>query len=238
MLTFFTNLRIRNALFYYLGIGYLLLFVFFLIGFTLCHYELALICHWIKPFKFSLSFALYFFTLGWFLDYLKEVWGEKKIKKISLLLACLILIEMAVILVQSALSYTSMTLYHLANFIIVLNTALLIYIAMQFFRKLTLKPISYLWSIRASFLIFIISSAIGLYLVQAYGPVVPDNKHFGMPFTQLSSPRQNLISLHFIGLHYLQALPLACYYFKGGKGFVFMFFSLYLMLCLIVIFFK
>lgn len=236
MINFFTTLRARNPLFYYLGIGYLLVFLIFLIGFALCNFEIALICHWIKPFKFSLSFALYFMTLGWFMEYLKGVWGEKKIKTISQWLALLILFEMIVILLQSALSYTNMMLYHLANLFILLNTALLIYIAAQFFRNLSLKPISYLWSIRASFLVFIVSSMIGMYLVQAYGPMLPDNKHFGLPFSQLSSPRQNLISLHFIGLHFLQALPLCCYYLKRGKTFIFMSVFLYLSICLIAFF--
>ncbi len=98
---FLLESRRRNGLFFYLGMCLFALFLVFLAAFGICRHSLSEICHWLKPFKFSLSFGIYVFTLGWYLEYLKTTLGEKKIKQVSRWITLLIIIEMVVILLQS-----------------------------------------------------------------------------------------------------------------------------------------
>jgi hypothetical protein len=167
------------------------------------------------------------------MEYLKTTEGEKKIKQLSRGIALLIILEIAVILLQgwqASDSYAHLQVsmqttksltrieFIVSNALILINTAIVIYIASRFFRKIPLEPLSYLWGIRAGFLVFIVSCFLGEFLLYRYGQSPPNPHHFGLPFTQFASARSNLISLHFLGLHYLQLLPICCYFLRDRLG--------------------
>jgi hypothetical protein len=220
----------RNALLFYLSMILAFMFLIFLGSFGVCgNPPIAEICYWLKPFKFSISFALYVFAIGWLMEYLKPVIGEKRIWIVSVLIASLIVIEMVVIFLQSIQHSEAYTHFQLAenttetisNILqlisttaILTNTAIVSYVGILFFRKIPLQPSSYLFGIRIGFAVFLSSCFLGVFLLLYYGKVPPDHEHFGLPLTQLSSMRNNLISLHFFGIHALQLFPLIGYYFK------------------------
>lgn len=231
--TFFKILKERNPLFFSLGIALIIQFFLFLVFFAICQFTLSEICNWLKPSKFSLSFAVYAFTLGWYMEYLKGLWSPQKIRAISTFITILILMEMTVIFLQSLQNshylfiskefdaIASRSLYIAANAIILVNTVIFLYIGIQFFRKIPLEPISYLWSIRSGFVMFTFSAFIGIFLIERYGQMPIDSTHYGIPFTKFSTTRDNLISLHFLGIHYLQLLPLSVYFLQKYAGKIF-----------------
>lgn len=236
IINFFKELHRRNSPFFYLGMMLLALFFLFLFTFKSCEDSLSDVCHWLKPCKFSASFAVYVFSLGWFLEYLKESWGEKNIRRVTWILFSIVSIEIVLVFFQgwiTSVSYTdlhlsnamtaifSRRLYLLANIVIVADSAVVAFITYQFFRKISLKPEGYLWSIRAGFVTLILSSFLGAFVIAKYGQVPTDPNYLGFPFTRFLN-RDNLISMHFVGIHYLQILPFCCYFFQKylGKKFV------------------
>jgi len=237
MKNLFIELYRRNLVLFYLSVFLFVLSLLFLMTFHACQYSLSIICQWIKPSKFAISFLVYVVTLSWYMEYLNGLLGEKRIRLLSWLLCALVLMEMGVIFTQSITNSLSEPLYHLSNAIIVTNTVVAIYIGLQFFRPLPLKPVIYLWGIRAGFAVFILSCFLGAFLVIRYGQVPPDNSQFGLPFTKFSSTRDILISIHFLGIHYLQLLPLCCYLFEKHlkKGFIFSSVGIYTMVCLLFV---
>jgi|694.fasta_scaffold11832_2 hypothetical protein len=250
---FIDELRRRNSLFFYSGLLLFAMFIAFLISYSFCPYAFFEICHWLKPGKFALSFAVFLLTLGWYMEYLKGYLGEQKIKMLSRLIVFLIFAELVDIFLQSwlvsdsdyrfqiptlTIREFSRLLYLLGNGLILVTTSITIYIGLQFFRPLSLKPTLYLWGIRAGFIVFIVSSILGGFLVHKYGQVAADPSHFGIPFTQFVPKRNILISLHFLGIHYLQLIPLCCFYFEKylKKTFVYSAVGIYFLACILVLF--
>ena len=236
VINFFKELHRRNAPFFYLGMALSALFLLFLVTFRSCENSLSEVCHWLKPCKFSASFAVYAFSLGWYLEYLKGIWGEKNIRRVTWLLLAIISIEIVLVIFQgwvTSVSYMdlhlsnavtalfSRKLYILANAIIISDSVVILFITFQFFRKIALEPEAYLWSIRAGFVALILSSLLGAFVIAWYGQVPIDPTYYGLPFTRFTN-RDNLISMHFLGIHYLQALPFCCYFFQKylGKKFI------------------
>lgn len=236
---FAIELKKRNTILFYLGMGLTTIFLGFIVAFGIWNKPIDQIFYWLKPFKFSISFAIYVFTLGWFLEYLNPILGEKKVRQLSAWFALLITIEMMVIFLQGwqvSVSYASLQLSPQTNELIksilsffgnatlVINPAFAIYIASLFFRRIHLEPRSYLWGIRIGFVLFIFSCCLGGFLMLQYGHLPPNSNQLGMPFTQFGSVRDNLNSLHFLGIHSLQIFPLCGYYlsdFKKGKSVIF-----------------
>lgn len=227
------NLKLRNPVLYYLGNCLLALFAMFLIGFIICHYSVYEFCSWLKPGKFTLSFALYAYALGWFLYYLKETLSEKTCRLLTWAIVSVIILEMVVTLIQSTMTtplYSSLEvplpltqfllrgLYKLGNLFIIINASIALFIGAQFFKPLELSPPAYLWSIRASFIVFVLSCFLGLLLVIYYGQPIPDPNNLNMSFTQLSTLRSNLITMHFLGVHSLQLIPFMVYYLQKYLG--------------------
>lgn len=221
------ELHRRNSILFYGGMLFTAIFIVFLIGYQACNYVLFEICHWLKPGKFAISFAIYTVTLGWFMEYLKEVLSKNRIRMLSVAIVFLAVMELSVISFESWLtsgrfyssqippetvSLLSRALFITVNTMIVLTTLITLYIAVQFFKPIALEPYPYLLAIRAGFIVFIASCALGGYLIERYGQVPIDSTDYGMPFASYSSRRDILISLHFLGIHYLQLLPLCCYF--------------------------
>jgi hypothetical protein len=227
------NLRLRNPILFYLGGCLWALSIFFLIAFAVCHYSIYELCHWLKPGKFTFSFAVYAATLGWFLYYLRGSLSATTLKALSWIITVVITLEMVIMLIQSWMSSTSYfslqvplawtqlfleTSSLLGSFLILANTGIALFIGTQFFRSITLQPAMYLWAIRASFAIFLLSCFLGLLIMVYYGPTEANSEDLSIPFTQISIPRNNLISMHFLGIHLMQIVPFMTYYFQNYLG--------------------
>lgn len=227
------ELRRRNPVLFYLGTVLLLLFLFMVIGYTICQYTLYELCHWVKAGKFTLSFALYALTFGWYMEYFKGYLSNTTLKWLTWALALPIILEMTTTFTQTWMTsqdYARLNidpattarwlniLSKLSLGFIILNTLAATVIGLQFFRSINVKPAAYLNSIRASFILFFISAMLGGFILHHYGPALPDQSSLGMPFSDISSTRNNLISLHFLGLHLLQILPFTVYYFQRYLG--------------------
>ena len=224
------KMKKRNWVLFYCGTLLMLLFALFLVGGVVCQYSLYELCHWLKPGKFSVSFAVYAFTIGWYLEYLKDSVSQSALKVISWVVATLMLLDMSLMIIQSWMaseSYSSLhisphvthmlkdTFHHLNNMFIFTNTVIALLITMFFFQANQLKPRIYLWSIRLSFVIFLLSCSLGSLMLLHYGPLDPDSDNLGIPFTQFTSLRNNLVSIHFLGIHSIQIIPFITYYSRN-----------------------
>jgi hypothetical protein len=228
--SFLVEAKRRNPLLFYLAVVQTVLFLMFLATFWVCGSPpIAEICYWLKPFKFSLSFAIYVLTLGWLMEYLRSDIGEKKLRLVSIGIALMTIMDTVAMFLQSmqhselytylqlsekTTEFISEALRLISDTGIVVNSAIACCIAICFFRKNSLQPRTYLWGIRIGFAVFISSCLLGMFLLAYYDKMPPDHEHFGLPFTQLHSIRYNLISLHFFGIHAIQLFPLIGYYFK------------------------
>lgn len=222
------ELHRRNEILFYATAIFTAIFITFLIGYQTCGYVLYEICHWLKPGKFAISFAIYTATMGWYMEYLKDTLGEKRIRILSIAIVTLAFTEMLAIVFESWLTsgsiysiqippetakWLSRALYLAGNTMIITTTIITSYIGLQFFKPISLEPYAYLLGIRAGFVVFAISCTLGGYLIDHYGQMPLDGTHFGIPFMRYGSRRDILSSLHFLGVHYLQLLPLCCYFF-------------------------
>lgn len=206
------ELKHRDPILFYFGTGLLGLFFISVVFVVICQYTIIELCHWLKPGKFALSFAFYAFSMGWYLYYLKETVSNKILKTISWLIALVIVLDMILMLVESGLKLPNEMLFYAGNGLVLVVTAITFYVTVQFFKPISLKPQAYLWSIRFSFVLFLLSCLLGLAMMLHYGQVDPDPENLNIPFTQLSSMRANLISLHFVGVHAIQLIPFFIYY--------------------------
>lgn len=242
------ELKKRNFILYTLGINLLILFTIYLFALAICQYNIYELCHWLKPGKFTLSFALYAFTIGWFLYYLKNTLSETTLRILSWMIAATIVLELFVIFAQTTTETTfysllnvpasttqglQRVLYILGNILILSNTAITTYIAVQFFKPLPVQPEIYLTSIRVSFIVFLLSCLLGILMVLHYGQTDLDGNSLGLPFTQITTLRSNLISIHFLGIHIMQILPFVTYYLHNyiGRKFLGSVLSLYAIVC-------
>lgn len=230
--SFFQESKRRNPLLFNLSLILTLLFLLFLATFWICgNPPVSEICFWLKPFKFSLSFAVYVFTLSWLMEYIRPKIGDKRLRRISIGIIVLVVMKMGILFFQSVqysdffssfdlsdqtTAHIAKTLSLMGNIVISITSALVLYIAIQFFRKVSLRPSSYLLGIRAGFVMFISSCILGFFLLLNFGPSPPDHQSFGFPFTKFQTARDNLISIHFFGIHALQFLPILGFYSKGS----------------------
>lgn len=241
------NLKQRNRIFFYFGNCLLFLFIIFLSAFAICQYSIYELCHWLKPGKFTFSFAMYVFTLGWYFYYLKDSLSERTLKILTWTLTIIISLEMIIMIAQSWMASTTYlslqippskthllleTLYTSSNLLILTTMSITLFIAAQFFRPIQLQPI-YLWSIRASFLIFFLSCILGILMMIHYGQTSTDSTNLNIPFTQFSTVRSNLISMHFLGIHCMQLIPFMTYYLPNylGKKFLLSITTVYSLAC-------
>jgi hypothetical protein len=177
---------------------------------------------WIKPIKFSLSIAIYVWTLAWFLRYLQ--WDRppglsRSIKIISRGVTISMLTEIACIVMQSARGTTShfngATPFDAAVFIlmgltIVLNSVFVVWALVLFCKSDLPIPPAYAWGIRCGMLLFLLAGAEGGLMIRHHAHTVgaPDGGA-GLPLINWSREHGDLRVAHFLGMHALQVLPFA-----------------------------
>jgi hypothetical protein len=175
---------------------------------------------WIKPIKFSISIAIYVWTLAWYLRYLAG--RRRPVRIISWGVAICVLSEIAGITLQSARGVPShfnvttplnAAMFAAMGIMIGINTALLIWVCLLFFVDHPHLPLAYLWGIRFGLLLFLLASFEGVFMVMYGSHTVgaPDGGA-GLPFVNWSREHGDLRVMHFAGMHALQVLPLAGYW--------------------------
>lgn len=220
MKQFLARLRARNSLLYYAGwLNVLGALVCMVLIFSTDTVVLG-INAWIKPMKFFLSIAIFSWTMGWLLAYLRK---QRAVKIYSMVIVMVLAFEMVIIIWQAANgrpSHFNITtplyalLFSLMGIAITLLVVWTVYIAYLYFRQSEFEiPASYVWGIRLGLVMFIIFSFEGGVMASQLAHTVgaPDGGA-GLPVVNWSTRYGDLRVAHFIGMHALQVLPLAGYY--------------------------
>ncbi len=174
---------------------------------------------WIKPIKFSVSIAIYVWTLAWYMRYLVD--RARAVRIISCGVAISMLTEIACIVMQSARGTTShfngATTFDAAVFILMgvmigLNAMLVVWVLVLSCKPGLRIPPAYAWGIRCGLLLFLLASAEGGIMIGNHAHTVgaPDGGP-GLPLINWSREHGDLRVAHFLGMHALQVLPFAGY---------------------------
>src|SRR5919201_4643975 len=122
----------------------------------------------VKPMKFALSIAVFTASIAWVLSELPSSTRSKQI--VTWGIAVAMIVEMALITLQAARGVTShfntsspfnVVVFAIMGMMIIVNTMLVAYVTMQFYRARPLLPAAYLWGIRLGLTMFILASLEG-----------------------------------------------------------------------------
>lgn len=224
--SFFAELFRRNPPLAWTGAINLLLFFILLAAMPFETRMVGGINLWIKPAKFSLSIAIYTWTLAWLLDALRA--HPAAVRFITWGVVTAMTIEQVLIVGQAARGVAShfneatggdAAVFILMGVAILFNTLLLGWMALLFF-QMPLDtpdelPSGYLWGIRLGILVTILGSAVGgVMSSRLQHSIGVADGGAGLPFVNWSVTGGDLRVAHFIGLHALQALPLTGWIFS------------------------
>ncbi len=180
---------------------------------------------WIKPMKFAFSIAIFTWTVAWFLGHLTRY--PRAVRWLSGGMALSMLVEIVCIVMQPARGTTSHfnvatpldgAVFALMGVMILLNTLYVSFVLMLFFTGPPALAGAYLWGIRLGLALFVLASLEGMVMVrnQAHTVGLPDGGP-GLPILNWSTRAGDLRAAHFVGLHALQAVPLAGFLFSRAR---------------------
>ena len=171
---------------------------------------------WIKPMKFAIATAVFLWTVAVFLYCLRGF--EKSSRIISWGVIAMMVGEIILVVMQAARGTTShfnnKTLFDGAVFsamglMILVNTALIIYLTYLYFRADFDLPKAVVWGMRLGLIVFLLASAEGGYMSAQTGHAVgATDGGAGLPFVNWSTEGGDLRVAHFVGMHAFQAIPL------------------------------
>lgn len=174
---------------------------------------------WLKPVKFQLSFAVYAATIGWLVHYVRM--GAWLRRWLSRALTVVMVCEIAIITSQAARGTAShfnfgsmydMVLFFAMGFGVVLMTFYMMGLLAAFFVQRIELPAAYLWGIRMGLALFLLGLVPGWYMIlYATHTVGGVDGGPGLVWVGWSTVAGDLRVAHFLGLHALQAMPLAGY---------------------------
>jgi hypothetical protein len=182
-------------------------------------YEILGINRWIKPMKFFMSVGTYLWTIA---VYLYFVPGRELAKKVIAWGASLLMLGENVLIVMQALRRTTSHFNHATSFddavfsamglMIVVNTILIVYLSVIYFKADIQLPRSILWGMRLGMILFLCAAVEGGYMstLTGHSVGVADGGP-GLPLVNWSMDGGDLRAAHFIGMHALQAVPIFAY---------------------------
>lgn len=218
---FLSELKKRDSRLFNTGVLMLVLTGVMIIPLVLDSREILGINPWIKPIKFSLSISIYVFTFGWFLHYIRS--HTKTVKLISVTTSILMVLEICILIIQSARGETShfnfTTTFNsrmfaaLGIFIGISALMIIIYLLTLLFRKAEIQG-HYKWSIIFALILFLVSNWVG-------GEMIKNGAHTigasdggeGILFFNWSVKNGDLRIAHFLGIHSIQIIPFLTYRF-------------------------
>ncbi len=187
--------------------------------------ELLGVSVWNKPIKFFISVSLYFWTMGWLMENLNQ---PKKVSRISLFIFLLLTCELVIITFQAirgelshfnTSSVFNAILFQVMGIMILLNSVVAAWVLILFFKVKTF-PKGYLRAIQIGLVIFLIAGFEGFFMAGRLGHTIgaPDGQE-GIFFLGWAKAYGDLRIFHFLGLHSIQVLSLAgWYFFKNQPG--------------------
>jgi hypothetical protein len=180
---------------------------------------------WIKPFKFSISVAIFLWTLAWLLPTLRV---SRRVKSFfSWGFATVMVVEMVCIVGQSARGVRShfnfetgfdAGVFSTMGALIGVNSVLLVALLTLFLVRGAELPPSCLWAVRLGLLVTLLGSAQGG-LIVAHGQhaVGVEDGGPGLPLVNWSTNGGDLRVAHMIGLHGMQIIPLFAFLLGRAK---------------------
>jgi hypothetical protein len=182
-------------------------------------FEILGVNRWIKPMKFFMSVGTYLWTIA---VYLYFVPGRDRAKKVIAWGASLLMLGENVLIVMQALRRTTSHFNHTTSFddnvfttmglMIVVNTFLIVYLLVIYFKADIPLPRSILWGMRLGMALFLCAAVEGGYMstLTGHSVGVADGGP-GLPLVNWSTTGGDLRAAHFIGMHALQAVPIFAY---------------------------
>jgi hypothetical protein len=171
---------------------------------------------WVKPLKFDVSSLLFLWTMAWYLGQLR---ARKTVRVLAWVMAISLVVENLLVTMQSLRGTTSHfnvrsvfdgVVFGVMGLFILINTVAVIWTLALYFREVPALSPAVLMGARLGLILFLMSSAEGGLMVANRAHTIggPDGGP-GLPFLTWSTKYGDLRWAHFIGMHGLQALPLA-----------------------------
>lgn len=181
--------------------------------------ELQGVSIWLKPLKFFISVGIFFWTMGWLMDYLDE---PKKVRKMSLWIFWLMVIELVLITFQAAQSKLShfnissfwdIMIFQIMGIAILINSIVVFWFWILF-QKVKHLPKGYSIAIKIGLIIFLIAGIEGFVMAGRLGHTIGavDGQE-GILLIGWAKAYGDLRIFHFLGLHALQVLPILAWFF-------------------------
>jgi hypothetical protein len=174
---------------------------------------------WVKPLKFSVSIAVYVWTMALLFAPLGDWWAKPWLGRG---IAISMFVEIALIVTQSARGVPShfnnktpfdAAVFGVMGLMIVLNTLLAFGVFLGYLRRGVALDRLMLAGVRVGLVIFIMGSLVGVIMVVLQGHTVgAGDGGPGLPFLNWSTMHGDLRVAHAVGLHALQAIPLAAWW--------------------------
>ena len=223
MRSWYTELQNRNLLLAKSGSFCFLLGVFLVFLPLVDPRELQGAYVWTKPAKFFFSVGIYFWTMGWLMDYLDH---EKFVKRTSWSIWVLMLVELSIITYQASigkLSHFNISslmddiLFQIMGVAIFLNSVLVFLVFLKFL-KINNLPSGYLMGIKIGMVIFLIAGFEGFAMAANLKHTIgAEDGQEGLPFLGWAKVYGDLRIFHFLGLHALQVLPIVAWVFLKNR---------------------
>jgi hypothetical protein len=199
------------------GWGFIALFLVLAVISIFDSQQILGINRWIKPMKFAISIAIFLWTLAIYLNFLKGFQTSTRVIAWSVI--ALMVGEIIIIVMQSARGTTSHfnvknafdgALFSLMGAMIALSTLFVAYLLILYFRADFDLPAALIWGMRLGLILFLLAGIEGGYMsaVLRHSVGVADGGA-GLPFVNWSTAGGDLRVAHFVGMHALQAIPLA-----------------------------
>ncbi len=217
---FFSSLAIKDRLLSRLG--WLLVLaapVFAAIGLMDPHTAFN-VSPWIKPIKFSISFATFTWTVALFLTAVRiPGWQRRLVRRV---MVSSIVAEMLCLAAQAwrnvpvgSGDFTDYLLQQGTTIMVSLNTLVTVWLMLVFCGKrerIKLADYAQIIAIRLSIAIFLVGNAVGGYmLARGAHTVGATDGGPGLPFVNWSTVGGDLRIAHFIAIHAIQIVPLFAY---------------------------
>lgn len=227
--TIAAELNARNPLWFQTMLGMSLVFIVCSVAGLVDNRTLLDISVWIKPAKFSLSIAVYFATLLWFVPLLPQgYFAAARGRALSWTAALCAIFEMAYILFQAARAEPShfntssplyATLYSLMGFGAVLMVTVCLVMAVEIYRVHRLRSPFAFAAALGLFGTFLLGGGFGGYLGNSAtghwvgAPATDANGLIGFNWSRAGG---DLRVAHFFGMHMMQVLPLLALMLPGN----------------------
>jgi hypothetical protein len=174
---------------------------------------------WLKPMKFTLSIAIFLWTIAWFSKYIRR--PRWLLTTVSVVISLTMFIESACILLQAARGTPShynvgtdfdAAIFQTMGVMIGINMIMALVILFMFSKPSARLHPACLWGIRAGIVVFLAGGSIGGVMLAngAHTFGAPDGGP-GLPFLGWSTAGGDLRIAHGLALHALQVLPVVGY---------------------------